>query len=65
MSNFYQPQWADWVRDRWEGIHRWFYNRSDAFGYLGVIIGVVVLNLAFLAAGVWVVVWVLQSTGVL
>lgn len=37
------------------------------FGFTAVawMIGMVLLNLAFLAGAVWVVVWVLKTTGVL
>lgn len=56
--SFNKHQWADWVRDKQRSI-------GAALGAVGLVIVAVLLNLAILAAGVWVVVWVLQSTGVL
>lgn len=45
---------------------------KEAFGGWGwhlatiaVFAGIIALNLAVLAAGVWVIVWVLRATGVL
>ena len=47
-----------YLEDRMRG-----FIKAGAFGVM--VVGIIAVNLAVLAAGVWVIVWVLRATGAL